>query len=831
MRIEESETSEVEDLRETDTHVVFAVDQQPFSVPGQGTTNIFGLLYPLMTENGKLLRSTDRNFPRRGRVWWMLRPDTDPQEVVPGMVWSGPLERTRDHGGDDFKKDWYQISKRLATPGTRHYLDVLDLPVDEPVLGDLLSFGLKWKRPVQGRVLLRGLQWVMGPLRAQFDAQQGRLTFQPLNPGEPWVFRWRRELLDKPPRAVQEFSFTANQHNHNPNIPRTEVKLAFLHERHLETLREQGQKVDGATDQQVINWVLRKLKLTRREQQNLGELLARSNEVRAAIAEEEFAGRLERFRKIIGDSERVANLGAEIAAEVGKQEAFTQLLNQHKDVLVKERVEDEIRRRSQEIQTATAAEQERKERVRAQIAELEQTFDKQSRENEEKFRKDNEGRQRELERRESDVEAREKELAEREREVEARLERVVGAYRKEAEQITDQFVAQLPLLKRAGLLGGPAAAEPDRSERPSTLPMPAFLSTPRARGDMDEEKFIKQFEHVVERRGFAFEFEDLVNFHACVKTGLWTVLAGASGLGKSSLSRLYAEALGASEEHLLVPVRPDWLDDRDVIGAFNALSGRYEPAPSGLVDHLIAAREDQRTGRGGIYLICLDEMNLARVEHYFAAFLSLLEQPPEKREIRLFAPGLERPGDPYGPHRVLPLGDNLRFIGTVNIDETTHFFSPKVLDRAPIVSLARPSLKQGLSGQPRPSTLSGIVPIHLEEYRAWIQKPAVASAGVLELVIKIDEALRESRWGVGFRVRDRILSYVASTRHLLNEEMALDQAIFGNIAPRLRPNAPGAEKVLRALRDLLPSGRFPRTAAVLEAMERAEGERDFFQLV
>src|SRR6266508_1713797 len=136
MRIEESETSEVEDLLETDTHVVFAVDQQPFSVPGQGTTNIFGLLYPLMTENGKLLRSSDRNFPRRGRVWWMLRPDTDPQEVVPGMVWSGPLEHTRDYGGDDSKKDWYQISKRLAIPGTRHYLDVLDLTVDEPVLGD-----------------------------------------------------------------------------------------------------------------------------------------------------------------------------------------------------------------------------------------------------------------------------------------------------------------------------------------------------------------------------------------------------------------------------------------------------------------------------------------------------------------------------------------------------------------------------------------------------------------------------------------------------------------------------------------------------------------------
>src|SRR5262249_30094343 len=135
-----------------------------------------------------------------------------------------------------------------------------------------------------------------------------------------------------------------------------------------------------------------------------------------------------------------------------------------------------------------------------------------------------------------------------------------------------------------------------------------------------------------------------------------------------------------------------WLDDRDLVGAFNALAQRFEPAGAGLVEQLIAAAIDQREDREGIYLVCLDEMNLARVEHYFAQFLSVLELPAEERVLSLFAPGLVRPGDPYAPYQQLPLGENIRFVGTVNIDETTHFFSPKMLDRCQVVAFGAPNL-------------------------------------------------------------------------------------------------------------------------------------------
>src|SRR5262249_39792367 len=152
-------------------------------------------------------------------------------------------------------------------------------------------------------------------------------------------------------------------------------------------------------------------------------------------------------------------------------------------------------------------------------------------------------------------------------------------------------------------------------------------------------------------------------------------------------------------------------------------------------EHLIAASLDRQQDRGGIYLVCLDEMNLARVEHYFAQFLSVLELPPDKRFLTLFAPGLVKPGDPYHPYQRLPLGDSLRFLGTVNIDETTHFFSPKVLDRSQVVAFSAPSLGDN-KRVVHTGSVPGIKPVGLTTYLKW-RKPAQADCGARKFLLKV----------------------------------------------------------------------------------------------
>ncbi|TGE34615.1 AAA family ATPase [Desulfosporosinus sp. Sb-LF] len=212
--------------------------------------------------------------------------------------------------------------------------------------------------------------------------------------------------------------------------------------------------------------------------------------------------------------------------------------------------------------------------------------------------------------------------------------------------------------------------------------------------DSREQTFINDLNQVALSNQLVYDMEDLVNFHIAIKTGALVVLAGMSGVGKSQLVINYARALGLSgvdeageerKQFLFIPVRPHWNDDADLIGFYDAIHKIYRPAETGLVDLLIeAAKEDNKDK---LYLICFDEMNLARVEHYFSQFLSILELS-EDRYLTLYSEKLAP--EVYNRHEYsprVPIGNNVFFIGTVNIDESSFQFSDKVLDRANVISL------------------------------------------------------------------------------------------------------------------------------------------------
>lgn len=157
------------------------------------------------------------------------------------------------------------------------------------------------------------------------------------------------------------------------------------------------------------------------------------------------------------------------------------------------------------------------------------------------------------------------------------------------------------------------------------------------------------------------------------------ILAGISGTGKTRLVKLFAEALGATRDNgrfRLIPVRPDWSDPADLLG-YKDLSGRFQPGP--MMQVFVEARQPEN--RHQPYFICLDEMNLARVEHYFSDLLSVLETQ-EWREGEIQTQALISPatlGNPEDERTYGGLGipENVFLIGTVNMDETTHPFSKK----------------------------------------------------------------------------------------------------------------------------------------------------------
>lgn len=210
---------------------------------------------------------------------------------------------------------------------------------------------------------------------------------------------------------------------------------------------------------------------------------------------------------------------------------------------------------------------------------------------------------------------------------------------------------------------------------------------PTSEAELTEEKLMEEFIQITREHGLVYDKADLLNFHTAMKSSNLVILAGMSGTGKSKLVQAYAKALGLFDSHQMtfIPVRPAWTDDADLIGYADTLHMVYRPGDSGLINTLMSAKENKKK----LHIICFDEMNLARVEHYFSQFLSVLEiESGPRRVLKLYNEDLENRlynSAQYPP--VIPIGENVIFVGTVNLDESTYHFSDKVLDRANVISL------------------------------------------------------------------------------------------------------------------------------------------------
>ena len=146
-----------------------------------------------------------------------------------------------------------------------------------------------------------------------------------------------------------------------------------------------------------------------------------------------------------------------------------------------------------------------------------------------------------------------------------------------------------------------------------------------------------------------------------------------------------------ADNYVVVPVRPDWVDNRGLLGYLNPLTDKYSTTP--FLKLLLRAHDEEQRARNADekphpFFVILDEMNLARVEHYFSDFLSALESG---EDIPLHESG-EAEAGPQVP-RKLKVPGNVLFTGTVNVDETTYMFSPKVLDRAFTIEFDQVDLK------------------------------------------------------------------------------------------------------------------------------------------
>ena len=320
--------------------------------------------------------------------------------------------------------------------------------------------------------------------------------------------------------------------------------------------------------------------------------------------------------------------------------------------------------------------------------------------------------------------------------------------------------------------------------------------------EKNETLIFDMMEYYAQKSRCYYKRSDFVNFHTAVKCSDLVILSGLSGTGKSSLVNIYAKALGLNasadledSQMLMVPVRPSWSDDADLLGYVDLAHMVYHAADSGFVDFLVRAQREENKNK--LFLVCFEEMNLARVEHYFSQFLSILERPAGQRELQLY--DKQYMGKLYNaadyPFQI-EIGNNVKFIGTVNIDETTHHFSDKVLDRANVIELE--VLNYATEWQDKTFAAVGKTQIwSTQDYEKLIVKEQIPDAReVRSLLWEVHCALQSlsPKYGAGPRVVKNVLKYLSNLpkEEALDFDRALDLQLVQRVLTKLR----GVESVV-----------------------------------
>ena len=314
---------------------------------------------------------------------------------------------------------------------------------------------------------------------------------------------------------------------------------------------------------------------------------------------------------------------------------------------------------------------------------------------------------------------------------------------------------------------------------------------------IDNKSALSEIEEYIASRGYDYSNQLIENLYLSLKTKPFVLLAGISGTGKTKIVKLFSEAIGA--KYKLVSVRPDWSDSTDLFGHTD-LQGKF--VPGAIIDFINDACNDLERP----YFLCMDEMNLARVEYYLSDYLSIIETRRwDNGHIRTENIKVDSPLSKNYAGLYLP--ENLYFIGTVNMDETTFPFSKKVLDRANAIEFSDvdliPSFDNDVLVNKEPISLrnSFLKTKYITLKQDVNEQQQELALRVCAELQSINNILRESNSHIGYRVRDEIVFYMLNNDEdgLLDYNQALDNEIMQKILPRIQ----GSSSVIKDLLEKL----------------------------
>ena len=324
--------------------------------------------------------------------------------------------------------------------------------------------------------------------------------------------------------------------------------------------------------------------------------------------------------------------------------------------------------------------------------------------------------------------------------------------------------------------------------------------------------------------------KDIISYLAALRTKPFMLLAGISGTGKSRIVRKLAQATTTQcyadendrwsdnrpKNFELIQVKPNWHNSMDVVGFYSNISKRYEFTP--FIDFIVKAWQDTDTP----YFLCLDEMNLAPVEEYFAEFLSAIESRSTDADGKYITDPIIKPFKDFGEsdgkevgkemlkqlfgeadpidknplavqfyEKGLTLPPNLMVMGTVNMDETTFTFSRKVLDRAMSIEMNEVDYDKFLSGETDSMPLLfDMNPLLVERpQQAYEVKDNINGDKIVAYLKDVNSLLEGTPFKLGYRAANEAMLYVSACKDFAEEDFdekkALDEFTLMKILSRI----------------------------------------------
>lgn len=346
----------------------------------------------------------------------------------------------------------------------------------------------------------------------------------------------------------------------------------------------------------------------------------------------------------------------------------------------------------------------------------------------------------------------------------------------------------------------------------------------------DSSVLTKHFSYILRKQPFYNQFTCRYFYSLLSKP--FTILAGNSGTGKTKIAKDLATWLGKKDENtnaiankLIVPVGSDWTDNTKILGFYNPLKKTYESTK--ILDFILLARENPEIP----FFLILDEMNLSHVERYFSDFLSAMES---HEKIILYSKDEDCDSD---IPESIDLPENLFVTGTVNIDETTYMFSPKVLDRANVIEFlpAQSDVLSNFAAETQPVDIEPVNDGSAEGFLALAKTvrettTLPAGADICKTILEgISNVLDGSGFEFAFRTAKEIRLYINAAYALAqNEEKTLskedyvnlmDEQLLQKILPKIHGNRKQIGSLLEKLETFCTEKSLTLSLAKIQKMK------------